>query len=119
VYFLHLDASMGYASDLADIVHQARVVSAMMEHWRTLYPDDVVVFNYDAFVERPRGTAQELLAALGLEWDEECLSFHKRTNAVKTASVWQVREPLYATSSGRWKNYARQLSEVRALFGDL
>jgi hypothetical protein len=31
---------------------------------------------------------------------------------VKTASVWQVREPLYTRSSGRWKNYERQLGPL-------
>jgi len=32
---------------------------------------------------------------------------------VKTASAWQVREPLYRRSSGRWRNYERQLAPLR------
>jgi tetratricopeptide (TPR) repeat protein len=119
VYFLHLDPSMGYAADLDDIAHQSRLVAGMMAHWRALYPEDVIVFDYDAFVARPRETAQSLVEALGLAWDEECLAFHRRTNAVKTASVWQVRQPLYATSSGRWKNYAAQLQRASAALADL
>jgi hypothetical protein len=42
------------------------------------------------------------------------LSFQEAANAVKTASVWQVREPLYVRSSGRWRNYEAQLAPLRA-----
>lgn len=113
VHFLHLDASFGYATDLTDTAHQLLLTRRLMAHWQALYPDDVISFDYDEFVREPRATAQALIAALGLEWDEECLAFHRRRNAVKTASVWQVREPLYTTSSGRWKNYAAHLEAVR------
>ena len=47
------------------------------------------------------------------------MEFHRVGNAVKTASVWQVREPLYRRSSGRWRNYARRLEPLRAYLGDL
>jgi hypothetical protein len=49
---------------------------------------------------------------LGEDWDERCLSFHELRNSVKTASVWQVREPLHDKSIGRWKNYQEQFVDV-------
>lgn len=119
VYFLHLDASLGYAFDLIDTAHQLRLSRQLMAHWRALYPGDIIDFDYDAFVADPRAAAQGLMGALSLDWDEECLAFHRRRNAVKTASVWQVREPLYTTSSGRWRNYAAQLAPVRDYLSDL
>lgn len=119
VFFLHLDASLGYAVDLMDTAHQLRLSRRLMAHWRDLYPADVIEFDYDAFVAKPRETAQALTEALGLAWDEECLAIQRRTNAVKTASVWQVRQSLYSTSSGRWENYRRPLEEVRSYLADL
>ncbi len=119
VFFLHLDASLGYAVDLMDAAHQLRLSRRLMAHWRRLYPGDVIEFRYDEFVDEPRETARALTKALGLEWDEECLAIQRRTNTVKTASVWQVRQPLYATSSGRWRNYSRHLEEVRSYLADL
>lgn len=119
VFFLHLDASMNYATDLADIAHHLRLSRQLMAHWRGLYGDDIIEFDYDRFVANPRESAQALLASLGLDWEEDCLAFHERRNAVKTASVWQVREPLYGTSSGRWKNYAVHLGDVAAYLSDL
>jgi tetratricopeptide (TPR) repeat protein len=119
VYFLHLDHSMGYALDLIDAAHHYRQYRRLMAHWKSLYGDDMLDFDYDAFVREPRSAAQRLLAFLGLEWNEECLAFHRRSNSVKTASVWQVREPLYQRASGRWRNYARQLEPARAMLADL
>lgn len=119
VYFLHLDHSMSYALDLEDAAHHYRQYRRLMAHWRALYSEDILDFDYDAFVGAPRPAVARLLAFLGLEWSEECLAFHRRTNAVKTASVWQVREPLYRRSSGRWRNYARHIEPARRALADL
>jgi len=61
---------------------------------------------------RPRQTVEGMLQYLGLEWDEHCLDFHRLKNTVKTASVWQVRQPLYETSSGRWRNYQKHIGNL-------
>lgn len=118
LYFLHLDASMAYALDLADAAHHYRHYRRLMAHWQSLYGEDIVAFDYDAFVREPREQTARLLSLLGLDWEEECLAFHRRDNDVKTASVWQVREPLYARASGRWRNYEAQLAPVRPLLAE-
>lgn len=119
VYFLHLDQSMAYALDLMDAAHYYREHCRLMAHWRALYPEDIHDFDYDDFVREPRANVEKLLAFLGLEWSEQCLAFHERAGVVKTASVWQVREPLYQRASGRWRNYAKELEAVRAYLADL
>lgn len=114
VYFLHLDHGMAYALDLLDIGHYQRQQQRLMTHWKSLYPNDIIDFDYDAFVAGPRAPLERLLAFLDLDWDENCLNFHRLDNAVKTASVWQVREPLYRRSSGRAHHYQRQLAPLWA-----
>lgn len=114
VYFLHLDHGMAYALDLMDIGHYQRQQQRLMDHWKALYPNDILAFDYDAFVADPRPGLERLLAFLDLGWDDNCLCFHKLDNAVKTASVWQVREPLYQRSSGRARHYQRQLAPLKA-----
>lgn len=113
VYFLHLDHSMAYAQDLPHTAHYYRQYRRLMSHWRSLYGADILDFDYDAFVRDPRPAVEKLLAFCGLEWDEACLSFYRTKNVVKTESVWQVREPLYQRSSGRWRNYSRHLGQLR------
>ena len=119
VFFLHLDHSMGYALNLMDIGHYYREYRRLMSHWHAVYGADILDFNYDAFVRAPRPAVEKLLAFCGLDFHEGCLSFHRVSNAVKTASVWQVREPLYQHASGRARHYARQLDALRGSLADL
>jgi len=114
LYFLHLNPQMAYGLDLTDAAHWYRQYQRLMAHWKALYPHDIFDLDYDALVREPREVIAELLEFCGLEWEESCLSFHSIPNPVKTASVWQVREPLYARASGRWRNYERHLGPLRA-----
>ena len=50
---------------------------------------------------------RRLVAACGLEWEPACLEFHRTERPVRTASVTQVRQPVYKKSVARWKNYER------------
>jgi hypothetical protein len=112
VYFLHLDHSMAYALDLMDIGHYYRQYRRLMAHWKSLYGEDILDVDYDAFVREPRPVIENMLEFCGLDWSDDCLAFHERENAVKTASVWQVRQPLYQHASGRSRNFARQLAPL-------
>lgn len=115
IFFLHLDHRMGYALDLEDIGHYYREYRRLMAHWKSLYGEDILDFDYDDFVREPRPAVEKLLAFCGLEWEEGTLDFNRVKNAVKTASVWQVREPLYQRSSGRAKHYERQLDALKKM----
>ena len=116
-WFLHLDRSMGHALDLGDLAHWHGQYVRLMRHWKTLYPD-ILDLDYDALVVEPRPAIERLLGYCGLDWEAAVLDFHKAAAPVRTASVWQVREPLYRRSSGRWRNYERHLDGVRAALGD-
>lgn len=119
IHFLHLDHSMGYALDLLDTAHYYVQQERLMSHWRSLYGRDIFEFDYDAFVREPLPVVRNALAFCGLEWEDNCLNFQQARTAVKTASVWQVREALYRRSSGRWRNYASRLTALRDYLEDL
>jgi tetratricopeptide (TPR) repeat protein len=112
IYFLHLDQRMSYALNLMDIGHHYRQYLRLMRHWKTLYGPDILDIDYDALVQEPKPVVEELLSFLGLDWDERCLTVSPG-RAVKTASVWQVREPIYQRSSGRARHYEKELAQLR------
>jgi hypothetical protein len=58
------------------------------------------------------GVSRRLVAWLGLEWDERCLNFHRTERLVRTASVAQVRQPIYRRSVARWKHYEIMLKPL-------
>lgn len=116
LFFLHLGPAMPYALDLADSAHWHAQYERLMAHWKQLYPNDIFDLDYDRMVSEPKTVLRALLAFLKLDWSDSLLDFHRRRATVKTASVWQVREPIHARSSGRWRNYEDQLKRK---LGDL
>jgi hypothetical protein len=115
VFMQHIDGRVAaYANDLGDIGHYYGQYRRLMAHWKALYADDILDFDYDAFVRAPEPALARLLQFLGLEDEPACLEFHRQESTVKTASYWQVRRPLYGEAAGRWRNYARHLGPLRA-----
>jgi tetratricopeptide (TPR) repeat protein len=117
LYFLHLDPGMAYALDLRDAGHWYLQYRRLMAHWKHLYGDDILDVDYDLLVAEPEPVIAGMLSFVGLPWDDACMRHQHAQREVRTASVWQVREPLHQRSSGRWRNYSRQLHEVRDLIG--
>ena len=115
LYFLHLDPGMVYALDLSDAAHWHGQYVRLMDHWKALYPNDIFDVDYDLLVREPQPLIARLLDFLGLDWEDAVLDFHRQKSAVKTASVWQVRQPLHDRSSGRWRNYRKFLAPLAGL----
>lgn len=111
VFFLHL--AMPYALDLEDAAHWLAQERRLAAHWKSLWPDDVHTVDYDALVADPEPAVRDLLAFCDLDWEPGVMDFHTRGGPVRTASVWQVREPLYQRSSGRSRNYQAHLGGLR------
>jgi tetratricopeptide (TPR) repeat protein len=118
IYFLHLDQQMSYALDLQDIGHYFVEYRRLMAHWKAKFPGDIFDFDYDALIREPQAALRRLHAFLGLEWGGHVPQTAAAGSAIKTASAWQVREPLYVTSSGRARHYARELEGLRDYFAD-
>jgi Sulfotransferase family len=84
-----------------------------MAHWRAILPaSHFLEVDYEAVVEDVEREARRMLNYLDLPWDEAVLRFHETERPVRTASVNQVREPIYRTSAGRWRKHAAQLQSL-------
>ena len=119
IYFLHLDQQMSYALDLMDIGHYFREYRRLMMHWKSMFATDIFDFDYDELVSDPLPSLRRLCGFLGLELPGEVPQVAPAGLAVKTASVWQVREPLYRTSSGRARHYTDELQQLSRYLADL
>jgi tetratricopeptide (TPR) repeat protein len=113
VYFQQLGGALNYATGLEDIAHYFIQYRRLMAHWRQLFGENIFDFGYDEFVQDPQPVLGRLLAFCGLEWSYNYLKFYETDNIVKTASVWQIRQPLYQKSSGRWRNYKDHIAPLR------
>jgi tetratricopeptide (TPR) repeat protein len=107
-----------FAYDLRELGLFHRAYQTLMTHWRKVLPQDrFIEVDYEAVVENLEGEARRLVAFLGLPWDDACLDFHKTERPVRTASVNQVRQPIYRTSAGRWKAHAAHLEPLLSALG--
>jgi tetratricopeptide (TPR) repeat protein len=101
--------------DLAEIGAEQRRYADILEHWRTALPGRVVDVRYEDIVADPEATIRWLVTeACGLPWTAECLRFHETRRAVGTASVDQVRRPIFRSSVERWRRYESHLGPLLA-----
>jgi hypothetical protein len=101
-----------WACDPEHIAGRFRDYQRMMEHWRQVLPVPLLEVDYEDTVADLEGVARRLIAWSGLEWEPACLSFHTTTRPVRTASVSQVRQPIYTRSVKRWKSYETPLGSL-------
>ena len=84
-----------------------------MAHWDKVLPKGTIhTVVYEDVIADTEKEAKALIAFLGLDWNDKCLEFHKSDRPVKTASVAQVRKPIYKTAVKRWKKYGDGLKPL-------
>lgn len=108
---------MPYTTDLGDCAQRVQEAERMLAHWRDVLSLPMLEVDYEAVVADPEREGRRMLAFLGLPWDAACLGFHAEPGIVTSASVWQVRRPVYGGSAGRWRRYRRHLGPLLAVFG--
>lgn len=105
---------------LASLGRYYRKYHGLMEHWRRVLPAGAFLdIQYEDVVSDLEGQARRVLEFCGLPWNPACLDFHKTERPVRTASVAQVRQPLYGHAVRRWHRYRSHLGPLLEALGDL
>jgi hypothetical protein len=102
-----------FSYDLGEIAAYYAGYRRLMDHWTSTLPGRVRVVSYEQLVAEPAAESRRLLAACGLEWEEDCLRFHENPAPTTTASAAQVRRPLYTSAVEQWRHYEAQLEPLR------
>ncbi|WP_428161187.1 sulfotransferase, partial [Desulfobacter sp.] len=109
VSYKAMHGGMGFASDLAWIGTEIGNCRRLMAHWKAIFGDSIHVVDYEQLVAEPESVIKSMLDYLGLQWEEGVLAFDRLERPVKTASLAQVRKPLYKGSRDRWRRYEHRL----------
>jgi tetratricopeptide (TPR) repeat protein len=105
--------------DLAELGRYYMDYLRLMDHWRKVLPAGAFLdVQYEEIVADQEGQARSMLDYCGLEWNDACLDFHKNKRAIRTASVTQVRQPIYNSSVERWRHYEKFLGPLLDALGD-
>ena len=119
VYFTDFMAEHEYSNDLRAIGRLIRGMRALIAHWEAVLGTRMLTVDYEALVADPEPVVRAMVAHVDLAWDDACLRHHTVTRAVRTASAWQVRQPVYKRAAGRARNYERFLAPLREELGDV
>lgn len=111
--------SMEFAYDLGTLGRYYVRYIKLMQHWHSVLPAGTILdLRYEDMVADTEGQARRILDYLELPWDDNCLAFHQNKRHVKTASVAQVRKPIYKTSVARWQRFATHLAPLLEIVQD-
>jgi hypothetical protein len=107
-----------FSYDLAEMGRFYRGYETLMSHWRAVLPADrFMEVRYEEIVLNLEAEARRMTDFLDLPWSDDCLRFDKTARIVRTASVNQVRQPIFTTSIDRGKRLASHLTPLREALG--
>jgi tetratricopeptide (TPR) repeat protein len=117
-YFQDFPPTLNFTLDLSELAHYYREHRRLMEHWRAALPSGTLLdVPYEELIADQEGWTRRIVEFLGLPWDDRCLSFYSLDRGVRTASYWQVRQKIYKSSVGRWRNYEKFIGPLLELKG--
>ncbi|MCK4838878.1 MAG: sulfotransferase [Desulfobulbaceae bacterium] len=107
-----------FANNQDDLAKFYLLYQETIDHWQRLLPESILDVHYERLVSDQENETRKILDFCGLEWDEKCLDFHKTARTVSTASVMQIRKPIYKSSVALWKNYEKNLEPLINSLGE-
>lgn len=116
IWMENFNPDQRYATDFDDLAFYRTQYQRLMAHWRAHLPLPMLELNYEETVADLEGQARRLIDFLGVPWNPACLDFHRSGRVVQTPSRWQVRQPVYTRSVGRWRQYAACLPGLMGAF---
>jgi hypothetical protein len=118
IFSIDFNDAPQFAYDLGELGRYYHAYEQLMAHWRRLLPESAMIdLQYENLVENFENEARRLLTFCNLPWDDACLAFQTKGGMVRTASAYQVRQPLYRSSVGRWRVYAKHLGPLLTALG--
>ena len=101
-----------YSFNQEDLAQYYGLYLDLMSFWNKLFPNQIYDVCYENLTTNQEYETRNLLKYCELEWDENCLNFHKNKSAIKTTSSMQVRQKMYQGSSEAWKKYESYLQPL-------
>ncbi len=109
-YFQYFPRGISALYDLEQLKRYYQQYQRLMAHWQKVLPIHFYDLQYEELISDQEMITRQVIEFLGLDWDDACLQSHKSRSSVRTASIWQVRQPIYKKSVQRWRNYEKHIS---------
>ena len=104
-YFQWFGSEINYVYDLRILAKFYVRYNRLMTHWHRMFPQEIYKVQYEALVADKESQIRQLIRKAGLRWDDACHDSKRSDMTIRTASIWQVRQGIYASSMDRWRRY--------------
>ena len=116
IYKMMFTNAYPFSYDLIDLGNYYIAWRKLMQHWRGVLGDALIIVDYEKLVADTEEMSRKLIDYCNLDWEDACLEFYKSDSASTTASAVQIRQPVYQSSVNRWHKYQTQLQPLVELF---
>ncbi|MCI5053887.1 MAG: sulfotransferase [Pelagibacteraceae bacterium] len=106
------DNGIWFAYDEIELANFYHLYEKYMNFWNSLFDGEIINIQYEDLIKDQEKVTRKLISDLGLNWDENCLTFYKNTAKVDTLSTTQVRQPIYNQSVNIYKNFEKFLPNL-------
>ena len=113
----HFAQGQEFTYGLEQIGKYYRDYIALMDHWETVLPKQILRVQYEDVVADTETQVRRILDYLELPFEQACLDFHKTKRSVRTASSEQVRQPIFKSGLEQWRNFEAWLGPLKDALG--
>lgn len=90
---------------------------ALMDHWETVLPGEILRVDYEHVVADLESQVRRILKFCQLDFEQDCLHFHRTDRAIRTASSEQVRQPINTGGMQQWRPFDSYLAPMKTALG--
>jgi tetratricopeptide (TPR) repeat protein len=101
-----------YSFEFEAIVEVIKDYRKLMDHWNAVLPLPILEVQYEKLIQQFETVVEGILSFVGLEKSDEVYRFHDSKRIVDNPNAWNVRQPLYNTSVGKWRKYRPYLPQM-------
>ena len=108
-------ASLGFCYNLNKLGKYYNLYKDLMLFWDEEFKNQIYHLSYENLINDKENEVKKLLNFCELAWDKNCLNPQNNKKAVATASLAQVRSPIYKSSIEKWKSFEFGLKELKEI----
>ena len=110
-----ISKSLNFSYDLEDLAKYYNLYKDLMVFWNKKFPNKIYNLSYENLINDQENEIKKIIKYCELNWDQDCLKPQENKKAVATASLSQVRSPIYKSSIKKWENYSKYLEKFKNL----
>ena len=113
MYFQNfLEGNIPFSNSLSDIATTFHCHRRLLRHYRDELGLTVHVAEYEEIVADTPTQISPLLAAMNVDPAQASFDNTASDDAIRSASLWQARQPVYKTSVERWRSYEKYIGPL-------